>query len=161
MSDKTAQGGDAPLEFLKIEREADLPQWANRSTLERFLHDEMTPYQDPPEAIALALDDCFHQAEGHGGFAMLCRAESRLAGVCIMLRTGMRAYVPEWLLLMIGVESGLRGRGIGGKLARRCLAETGTGVKLHVEESNPARHLYERLGFRVRYAEMRYVPSDS
>ena len=161
MSEHTPRQDRAPLEFLRVDHAADLPDWAGRERLEQFLHQEMKPWQDTPESIRLALDDCFGQTGGLGGFIMLCRADHRLAGVCIMLRTGMRGYVPEWLLLMIGVEASLRGRGIGGALARRCLAETGTGVKLHVEPGNPARHLYERLGFRVKYAEMRYTPADS
>ena len=45
-----------------------------------------------------------------------------------------------------------RGRGIGARLLRDVLHEAtaaGLPVRLSVERSNPARSLYERLGFRT------------
>jgi ribosomal protein S18 acetylase RimI-like enzyme len=50
------------------------------------------------------------------------------------------ALVPAW-----------RGRGIGRMLLEEILAEgaaTGRKVTIYVEHFNPARHLYDRLGFR-------------
>ncbi|MBM3784191.1 MAG: GNAT family N-acetyltransferase [Acidobacteria bacterium] len=41
-----------------------------------------------------------------------------------------------------------RGQGIGGELVARFVEEAGQRVTLHVEESNPARRLYERFGFQ-------------
>jgi ribosomal protein S18 acetylase RimI-like enzyme len=49
-----------------------------------------------------------------------------------------------------------RGGGIGGTLLRRVIADadrSGSSVSLHVEKGNPARRLYERLGFRERADE--------
>ena len=46
----------------------------------------------------------------------------------------------------------MRNRGIGGDLTRAVLAfarGTGWKVTLHVEEENPAKRLYDRLGFEV------------
>ena len=45
-----------------------------------------------------------------------------------------------------------RGRGVGGKLMQNVLDEaaaSGLKVRIHVEKTNPARHLYDRLGFQV------------
>lgn len=45
-----------------------------------------------------------------------------------------------------------RGHGVGGGLMQDVLDEAardGLNVRIHVEKSNPARRLYERLGFRV------------
>ena len=45
-----------------------------------------------------------------------------------------------------------RGQGIGGAILRDVLdqaANLGKGVTIHVEKFNPARRLYERLGFRL------------
>lgn len=48
-----------------------------------------------------------------------------------------------------------RGRGVGGRLLQAILDEAGAAglaVSLHVERFNPARRLYERLGFRLEEA---------
>jgi len=45
-----------------------------------------------------------------------------------------------------------RGQGVGGHVMREVLAEAsaaGLFVRIHVERTNPARHLYDRLGFQL------------
>lgn len=52
----------------------------------------------------------------------------------------------------VSLLPGFRGRGVGTTVLRRLLdesADTGKPVSLHVERSNPALRLYQRLGFRV------------
>ena len=51
----------------------------------------------------------------------------------------------------IGVKSNARGQGVGEKLMRALIGEAarcGLGLNLSVRSENPARRLYERLGFR-------------
>jgi ribosomal protein S18 acetylase RimI-like enzyme len=51
----------------------------------------------------------------------------------------------------IGVKPNARGQGVGGKLMRALIGEAarrGLGLNLSVRSENPARRLYERLGFR-------------
>ena len=50
----------------------------------------------------------------------------------------------------IRVAPSMQGRGLGGALVRRVIAEAvPKPVQLRVLRVNPARRLYERLGFRV------------
>ena len=56
----------------------------------------------------------------------------------------------ELHLVDVALLPPFRGRGIGSGLLAELLAEAdrdGRSVSLHVEETNPARHLYARLGF--------------
>ena len=56
-----------------------------------------------------------------------------------------------------------RGHGIGSALLRRVLAEAtvaGLPVGLSVQAANPARHLYERLGFAVTDASNFYLSME-
>lgn len=51
------------------------------------------------------------------------------------------ALLPDW-----------RGQGIGGDILRRIIErafEVGKAVAIHVEQNNPAMHLYSRLGFEM------------
>jgi ribosomal protein S18 acetylase RimI-like enzyme len=52
----------------------------------------------------------------------------------------------------IALAPAYRGRGIGSGLLRSLIAEAQASARklsIHVESNNPARRLYERLGFRV------------
>lgn len=148
--------GDLTLHL--VETAGALPPWADRAALARFLHHTMSPWQDTEADIHRALDYCFSEAEGKGGFALLAARLGRLAGAVVILRTGMGGYVPAHLLLFVSVDPELRGRGIGRRLIEAALARCDGAVKLHVEYDNPARRLYERVGFRSKYAEMRWEP---
>jgi ribosomal protein S18 acetylase RimI-like enzyme len=54
--------------------------------------------------------------------------------------------------ITIGVKPNLRGQGIGGMLLDALIAEAdrrNVGLCLNVRHDNPARRLYERIGFRL------------
>lgn len=60
--------------------------------------------------------------------------------------------VDEVLVLDIAVLPEYRGKGIGGMLLQQLMVEAADGaipLRLHVEQGNRAKRLYERLGFRV------------
>lgn len=134
-----------------------LPTWTDRDALAAFLHEHLKPYEDILSDVRRGLDDALENRPGPGGFVVLARIETRLAGALVMLRTGMKGYVSENLLLFVGVDGALRGRGIGSSLVRAAVDHCDGDVKLHVEYDNPAKRLYERLGFRSKYAEMRFL----
>jgi GNAT superfamily N-acetyltransferase len=55
-----------------------------------------------------------------------------------------------WLVIDIALLPEFRGRGVGTQLLERVIADAaavGTPVQIHVEQFNPARRLYKRLGF--------------
>jgi ribosomal protein S18 acetylase RimI-like enzyme len=57
-----------------------------------------------------------------------------------------------WRIAEIAVLSALRGRGLCTRTLQECQAQcerTGARLELQVASGNPARRLYERLGFRV------------
>lgn len=58
----------------------------------------------------------------------------------------------EWDLIQIQIAPGKQGAGLGTRILRALLADAaaeGACVRLDVLKANPARGLYERLGFRV------------
>lgn len=133
----------------------EFPDWAAPEAVAKFFHEKMKPYEDSMEDVQRALDYAFKPGAGQGGFIALARHNDHFLGACLMLRTGMSGYVPEWILLMVGVDPESRGMGTGRKLIDFCLEQADGNVKLHVEYDNPAKRLYERVGFRSKYAEMR------
>lgn len=66
-----------------------------------------------------------------------------------------RLYVARWereiRIVDIAVLPAFRGRGVGTELLHRLMEEADAARKpltIHVERENPARTLYDRLGFR-------------
>ena len=62
-----------------------------------------------------------------------------------------------WEIIQIQLATRLHGMGLGRSLVEGVIAEAtaaGAAVKLSVLKANPARHLYERLGFTTTHEDM-------
>lgn len=122
-----------------------------RGEVAHFLHTHLDAYGDPLDDILACLD----YAERRGGSVTVAREEGELLGAVVVGRTGMGGFIPENILVYIAVSGAARGRGLGGALMEQVFEHTEGDIALHVEPDNPARRLYERLGFSSRYLEMR------
>ena len=103
-----------------------------------------------------SIDYAFSDDKGKGGFMVTASEDGVLVGVVVMNHTGMSDFIPEYYLVYVAVHKNVRGKGIGGKIIKQAIEHAETDVALHVEYDNPAKKLYERLGFESKYAEMRY-----
>ncbi|MFN2351946.1 MAG: GNAT family N-acetyltransferase [Kiritimatiellia bacterium] len=144
------------------EKPCDLPEHLEIDTLAVFLHEHLRPYEDTLHDIKQGLSYALSSEPGRGGCIFLAHRETQLVGALVMLKTGMSGYIPENLLLFVAVDGKMRGRGIGAMLIKKAQQTVRGSIKLHVEHQNPARGLYERLGFASKYLEMRwqYQPSN-
>ncbi len=120
------------------------------------LHEMLIPFEDTIPDILSGINYAMDRSGNRGGFILAAMEENEIAGILVMLKTNMSGYVPENLLLYIAVDSNRRGRGTGTKLLKKALKLCNGDVKLHVEYDNPAKHLYQRMGFKSKYADMRY-----
>jgi ribosomal-protein-alanine N-acetyltransferase len=121
-----------------------------------FLHQSLKPYEDTPEDIERGIRDALSAVRREGGFLLISESKDEISGALVMQKTGMKGYVPENILLFVAVSPDQRGNGLGRNLIEYALSLVDGNVKLHVEYDNPARKLYERIGFTSKYAEMRY-----
>ncbi|NLT68340.1 MAG: GNAT family N-acetyltransferase [Acidobacteria bacterium] len=135
----------------------EFPPGINVAGLAKFLHHALKPFEDSLEDIERGIMDCLTAKGRRGGFLLIARSRRKPVAALVMQRTGMQGYVPENLLLFVAVAPEQRNRGLGRLLVERAVQEARGDIKLHVEYDNPARRLYERLGFTSKYAEMRYV----
>jgi [ribosomal protein S18]-alanine N-acetyltransferase len=140
----------------ELYRLEDIPEWTSLDDVAEFLYESLKPYHDPLPIVRQGILDALEPKNREPGFVLLAEHNRKLVGALIMLRTGMKGYIPENFLLMVAVDPSQRGKGVGRQIIERSFALADGDVKLHVEYDNPAKRLYERLGMTTKYAEMRY-----
>lgn len=120
-----------------------------------FLFTHLEQYGDARADIMKAIQYAQKETASHGGFVLVGQIDGQIVGAVVINRTGMEGYIPENILVYIAVDGSQRGKGIGKKLMQAAIKQAQGGIALHVEPDNPARHLYEKLGFTSKYLEMR------
>jgi ribosomal-protein-alanine N-acetyltransferase len=136
-------------------KKSEIPSYTTIREMVEFLHKEMQPYEDKLIDISRGIEHALTGKPDRGGFVLCAERNNTLVGVLVMLRTGMQGYVPENLLLFLGVKNAERSQGIGKRLIEKAISLSSGSVKLHVEKNNPARRIYERIGFTAKYLDMR------
>lgn len=121
-----------------------------------FLHTHLDEFGDEKEDIMKCLNYALRETSIDGGFILLGYEGDELVGAVVINKTGMSGYIPENILVYIAVHRDYRGKGFGKLLMNKTLELTEGDVKLHVEHENPARFLYEKVGFSNKYLEYRF-----
>ncbi len=127
-------------------------------TLVNFLYNNLDRFRDSRDAIRKAVSYALSEESGKGGFIALAKEGDEIVGSLVMNDTGMSEYIPEYILVYVAVRADQRGKGIGAQIIRAVVNRVNKPIALHVEYDNPAKRLYERLGFTTKYAEMRFNP---
>lgn len=116
-----------------------------------FLHTHLEQYGDPKDNIQA----CLNYVHERGGFILLGIVEHEIVGAVVINETGMSGYIPENILVYIAMDKKYRGKGYGKELMSNAIKLCKGDIALHVEANNPAKFLYEKLGFTNPYLEMR------
>ncbi len=143
------------LEIELLERETDFDQFS-KSDIVDFLHEFLNKFRDDKKSIENAINYALSDAESKGGFVLIGLHEKQLAGVLVMNNTGMSGYIPDHIIVYVATNPKFWIKGYGKEMIEKSLELCTGDVKLHVEYNNPARKLYEKIGFKNKYAEMRY-----
>ena len=122
-----------------------------------FLFKSLQEYGDPKSDINDAMNYSLGLENSPGGFVLVANDGDKVVGGVVVNRTGMKKYIPENILVYIATDPEYRGKGIGKKLMEEAIATAEGSIALHVEPNNPAKGLYEKLGFTNKYLEMRYI----
>ena len=143
--------------MLKIETltSKDQATFLQKKEISEFLFVQLEQYGDPIDHILKCLDYALNQAEDKGGFVVMAREAGEIVGAVVVNKTGMSGYIPENILVYIAVDASQRGKGVGKTLMQTVIDFAQGDIALHVEPDNPAKKLYEKLGFSNKYLEMR------
>tara|TARA_R110000868_G_scaffold161075_1_gene390977 strand:- start:271 stop:720 length:450 start_codon:yes stop_codon:yes gene_type:complete len=120
-----------------------------------FLFEHLENYGDPKSHIEAAIDFALKEKVSFGGFVIVAKIGREIVGAVVINQTGMSGYIPDNILVYIATHGNHRGKGIGKKLMETTLKLCNGDIALHVEKDNPAKQLYEKMGFTNPYLEMR------
>ncbi|MCI1640089.1 MAG: GNAT family N-acetyltransferase [Bacteroidales bacterium] len=148
---------------IKVFDNTNKPDTKERQAIIDFLFDNLEDYGDPKYQIGQAVAYALEEKGSLGGFLLVSyciaegvTAEPEISGAVVINKTGMADYIPDNILVYIATHKGQRGKGIGKTLLKKAIELAEGDIALHVEPRNPAKQLYERLGFTNKYLEMRY-----
>ncbi len=127
-----------------------------RERIANFLFTHLEEYGDKKEDILKCIEYALQTGSHPGGLILLAQEEGQIVGATILNRTGMDGYIPSNILVYIAIHKNQRGKGLGKQLMQHAIKETSGDIALHVEPDNPAKFLYEKLGFDNKYLEMRW-----
>jgi ribosomal protein S18 acetylase RimI-like enzyme len=144
-----------PVREDQFDQVADTIVDAYQGRPDRHLHSEVEETADATEFLRYVF------AGGHGEYRPeFCRAHWR-EGRCAGVLMGCRVAPDHGFVLQVAVRRDHQGRGLGTELLRDAASafrDAGLSrVALGVTLANPARHLYERLGFRIVHPVESYV----
>lgn len=125
----------------------------NNGVITDFLYNNLDQFGDEKHFIQKALEYIFNPERG--GNIILALDGKAIIGAVVLNNTKMSGYIPENILVYIAVHSDYRGKGLGKELMKQAIKVSDESIALHVEADNPAKFLYEKLGFTNKYLEMR------
>lgn len=138
-----------------IYSENDNPTSFVRDDIAEFMHEHLDEFGDEKKDILKSIAYAFGDKTGQNGFILLAHENDNIVGAVIINDTNMSGYIPDHILVYIAVDASQRGKGIGKELMKRSIEATKGDIALHVEPENPAKFLYEKVGFTNKYLEMR------
>ncbi|QJR13540.1 hypothetical protein DSM104440_00324 [Usitatibacter palustris] len=97
--------------------------------------------------VSISDEDQLQRVLVHFESAEVLLSGGEIIGLVKIVRNGS-----DWELLQIQLETARQGKGLGAQLVGQLIAEAQQAqatLKLSVLKANPARRLYERLGFVV------------
>jgi ribosomal-protein-alanine N-acetyltransferase len=141
------------MEFIIIDQTSGENEKFTNDAIASFLEVHLERFGDKKEDILKCIAYVFNP--DRGGFITLGIENEAIVGAVIINETGMDGFIPENILVYIAVHENQRGKGMGSQLMHKAIGHAKGNIALHVEPDNPAKKLYERLGFTNKYLEMR------
>lgn len=135
------------------------PDINKKNEIADFLHNHLDEFGDKKEDILKAIDYSVKDTASFGGFTLVGWKDNKIVGAVVINQTGMDGYIPENILVYIAIHRDYRGKGLGKAMMKEVIELAKGNIALHVEPTNPAKFLYEKLGFNNKYLEMRLTKS--
>ena len=143
--------------IVKILNPVNKPGLIEKNEIIDFLYTHLDEFGDPKDQIQKAVEYSLKEIHSFGGFILKMKEDDQTVGAVVVNHTGMGGYIPENILVYIAIHKDYRGKGLGKVLMEKAAQIAEGDIALHVEPDNPAKYLYEKVGYENKYLEMRLV----
>lgn len=110
--------------------------------------------------IREAMDYALKNKPSFGGFIFTCWEASRPIAVVLVNNTGMSGFSPQYLLVYACLDPDLHEEPqILCELVRQAVRHCHGDIALHLRPDSPALPVFQSLGFREQYLELRFDES--
>ena len=114
------------------------------------------------DSIREAVEYAMKLKPSFGGFVMVARQKQKIIGVIVANRTGMEAYNPKNIFVFVTVGKKFLGQAAFVKcLIDQAIKYADGDIAMHVKSDNPALSIYQELGFKAQYLELRLAQPQS
>lgn len=127
-----------------------------KGRISKFIYEHSENKSDTRKAIRKSLDYAAKERAGLGGYVFTISSNKEIIGTLVVNKTGMDDYIPENIIVYVVTHQDFRRQGIAKKLMSRAIEHCKGDIALHVTHNNPAKKMFEDLGFTNPYLEMRY-----
>ncbi|MCB0560112.1 MAG: GNAT family N-acetyltransferase [Phaeodactylibacter sp.] len=125
-----------------------------KSKVIRFIcdHTSNSNRQSVQEAVEYAMK----LKPSFGGFILTVEEDRQLIGAIVANRTGMESYNPKNIFVFVTIHKDyLQDKALVHATMQNAIRYTDGDIAMHVEPDNPALKLYQELGFKAQYLELR------
>lgn len=113
------------------------------------------------ENIAEAVEYAIKLKPSFGGFVLTAEQEGQIVGAIVANRTGMGSYNPNHILVFVTLHQDYQeDEALTKSLIQKAIRHAKGDIAMHVRPDNPALQLYEKIGFKAQYLELRLSKKD-
>ena len=121
-------------------------------------HTENTNHQNAKEAVEYAVK----HKPSFGGFVLTAEKDQQVVAVVVANRTGMEGYNPKNIFVYVSLHKKYRNdETLVKQLMQKAIRYADGDVALHVEPNNPALKMYQNMGFKAQYLELRLNKAEA
>ncbi|MCO6476133.1 MAG: GNAT family N-acetyltransferase [Phaeodactylibacter sp.] len=125
-----------------------------KSKVVRFVCDH-TP-NSSRQSVLEAVEYAMKLKPSFGGYVLTVEEGRQLIGAVVANRTGMESYNPKNIFVFVTLHERYHQDKILVKaLIQKAIQYADGDIAMHVEPDNPALKLYQELGFKAQYLELR------
>lgn len=146
---------------LKLYSPFDKPSFREKNHFVNFLHEHLATDNIDKQCIRKSIDYAMREIMAIGGFVVALSRNRELLGVCVLNKTGMGGYMPDYVLPYMAVKPDVEDAGDIRRLLLRKSVELCDGdVAYHTIKDCPSSQSFKEQGFNGNRIQLVFSKSE-